>query len=86
MIMVKPAVKALLLGLGLDCADGHIRVTKGPNFRLYGGAEETHSLMQEKALKINEHLKRRGKTLDDISRQEFHEIAEKIGIKHPPPG
>ena len=86
MSMVKPAVKALLLGLGLDCADGHIRVTKGPNFRLYGGAEETHSLMQEKALKFNEHLKRRGKTLDDISRQEFHEIAEKIGIKPPPPG
>jgi hypothetical protein len=84
--MVKPAVKSLLLGLGLDCADGHVRVTKGPNFRLYGGAEETHSLMQEKALKFNEHLKRRGKSLDDISRQEFKEIAEKIGMKSPPPG
>ncbi|MCX6350199.1 MAG: hypothetical protein NTV79_12000 [Candidatus Aureabacteria bacterium] len=84
--MVKPAIKSLLLGLGLDGADGHVRITRGPNFRLYGGAEDTHCLMQEKAIKFNEQLKRSGKTLDDISRREFKEIAEKIGMKSPPPG
>jgi hypothetical protein len=33
--------------------------------------------MQEKAIKMNEHLKQRGKTLDTVSREEFYEIADK---------
>lgn len=73
--------KVMLLGLGLDNEDGHTRVTTGDNFKLLGGTKETHGSMQEKAIKLNEHLKRRGKTLDSISRDEFHEIADKIGIK-----
>jgi hypothetical protein len=47
---------------------------------LVGGSEEPHGSMQEKAIKLNEHLKRRGKTLDTISRDEFHEIADKLGM------
>ena len=31
-----------ILGLGLDGEDGHLRMTKGANFRLIGGSEETH--------------------------------------------
>jgi hypothetical protein len=72
--------KALLLGLGLDNKDGHTRITAGENFRLIGGSEETHSVMQEKAVKMNENLKRRGKTLDTVTRQEFHEIADEVGM------
>jgi hypothetical protein len=72
--------KALLLGLGLDNKDGHTRVTLGENFRLIGGSEETHGVMQEKAVKMNEHLKRRGKTLDTIAHEEFHEIADEVGM------
>ena len=69
--------KKILLGLGFDCKDGHVRITKGRNFRLYGGSKETHNLMQEKAIKFNEHLKRMGKSLDEISRQEFKDISDK---------
>lgn len=72
--------KSILLGLGLDCKDGHIRITKGKNFRLYGGSRETHDQMQEKALKFNECLDRRGKTLNQISVKEFYEIADKLGL------
>jgi hypothetical protein len=72
--------KAWLLGLGLDNKDGHTRITTGENFRLVGGSEETHGVMQEKAVKLNEHLKRRGKTLDSVSREEFHEIADEVGM------
>ena len=72
--------KAWLLGLGLDNKDGHTRVTLGENFRLIGGSEETHSVMQEKAVKMNEHLKRRGKTLDTIASEEFHEVADELGM------
>jgi hypothetical protein len=75
--------KALLLGLGLDNQDGHVRVTQGDNFRLYGGSEETHGTMQEKAIKLNEHLKRRGKQLEELSPQEFQEISHKVGITTP---
>ena len=75
--------KKILLGLGLDSKDGHVRVTKGANFRLYGGSEETHEVMQEKAIKFNEQLGKRSKTLDEINKDEFCEIAEKIGLKIP---
>ena len=77
----KPRKKAWLLGLGLDNKDGHTRITTGENFKLVGGSEETHGVMQEKAIKMNEHLKRRGKTLEQISHEEFHEIADEIGMR-----
>ena len=75
--------KKLLLGLGFDCKDGHVRITKGQNFRLYGGSEETHDLMQEKAIKFNEHLEKRRKTLDGLTKREFNEIARRIGLEAP---
>ena len=77
----KAAKKAWVLGLGLDNRDGHTRITSGENFKLIGGSAETHSTMTEKAVKLNEQLKRRGKTLDTISREEFHEIAQKVGMR-----
>ena len=84
----KPKKKKMLLGLGLDSTDGHTRVTAGDNFRLIGGSADTHGVMQEKAIKLNEQLKRRGKTLDSVGREEFHEIAHKIGLPliEPKPG
>ena len=73
--------KKLLLGLGLDCKDGHVRVTKGKNFALFGGSEETHEVMQEKAIKFNEQLDKRRKILDSLSDKEFCDIANDIGLK-----
>lgn len=78
---VKLKKKALLLGLGFDNNDGHTRVTTGENFKLFGGSEDTHGTMTEKAIKLNERLKRRGKTLDTISREEFHEIVHEVGMR-----
>jgi len=72
--------RKVLLGLGLDSRDGHVRITKGRNFRLVGGSNKTHEAMQEKAVKFNEHLDKRCKTLDDINEKEFYDIAEKIGL------
>jgi len=73
-------LKRLLLGLGFDCKDGIWRVTRGPNFRLFGGSEDTHGEMQEKAIRMNEQLRERRKTLDDVSLDEFMEIADKIDL------
>jgi hypothetical protein len=73
--------KKMLLGMGLDCKDGHVRVTKGKNFTLLGGSEETHEMMQEKAIKFNEHLAKRRKSIDEINEKEFRDIARAIGLK-----
>jgi hypothetical protein len=72
--------KAALLGVGLD-SDGKKRITTGPNFALVGGTEETHEQMTEKAVKINEKLKARGKQLETVSHEEFDDIAQEVGLK-----
>jgi hypothetical protein len=75
--------KGLMLGLGLD-SDGHKRVTTGHNFMLLGGSKETHEVMTEKAIKINEKLAAKGKCLEDVSHQELDEIARSVGMKPVP--
>ncbi len=70
----------MMLGVGLD-SDGHKRLTAGPNFVLAGGTEETHEQMTEKAIKINEKLKERGKQLETVTHEEFDDIAHEVGLK-----
>ena len=77
--------KALMLGVGLD-SDGHKRVTTGENFALVGGSKETHDAMTEKAVKINEKLTKRGKKLEEVSSQEFDDIAHSVGLVRHNPG
>jgi len=76
----KSKKKAVVLGIGLD-SDGHKRLTTGPNFALVGGTQDTHDAMTEKAIKINEKLAAKGKQLEDISRDEFDEIAHSVGLQ-----
>ena len=80
----KQPPKALLLGIGLD-ADGHKRVTTGPNFALVGGSEETHENMTEKAIRINEKLAAKGKSLEQVSPEEFDDIAASVGLQRHTP-
>jgi hypothetical protein len=72
--------KAMLLGLGLD-SDGHKRITTGPNFALVGGTKDTHEQMTEKAIKINEKLKAKGKQLHQVTHDEFDDIAHEVGLQ-----
>ncbi len=69
---------AALLGLGLDNDDGHTRLTRGKNFLLVGGSQETHAAMQETAVKINESLDKRGKRLEDVSVRELRDICRDV--------
>lgn len=66
--------KKMLFGMGFDNRDEHKRITKGDNFCLVGGSEETHERMTETAIKFNEKLSKRGKDLDSISREEFIDL------------
>ncbi|MDD2404702.1 MAG: hypothetical protein PHV75_05540 [Victivallaceae bacterium] len=70
--------KSLMLGVGLDNQDGHKRITKGDNFYLVGGSEESHERMTETAIKVNEKLSSKGKTLEDISEKEFIDIVREV--------
>jgi hypothetical protein len=76
--------KAVMLGLGLD-SDGHKRLTTGPNFVLLGGSQETHEVMTEKVIKINEKLAAKGKQLEQASREELDEIAGEVGLHRQKP-
>lgn len=82
----QPRRSAALLGVGLDNEDGHTRLTRGKNFVLVGGSHETHAVMQETAVKINEQLDRKSKRLEDVSVGELREIcqdvAESIGKRN----
>lgn len=49
---------SFLLGIGLDGADGHVRVTRGDSFLLCGGSQATHREMQDQAERLLERLER----------------------------
>ncbi len=70
----------MLLGVGMD-SDGHKRLTTGSNFALVGGSAETHEVMTEKVITINEKLSARGKALEEVSHEEFDDIAREVGLK-----
>ena len=60
-IKPKEQSQSHLLGLGLDCDDGHIRITKAEEFSILGGSEETHDNMTETVCKTFENLQQRKK-------------------------
>jgi hypothetical protein len=87
LLVVSDRRTAKLLGVGLDNNDEHVRLTRGKNFELYGGSQETHDLMQEKCIKLNEKLKARGKELGELGKTEFLDLAAecKMRVVTPPP-
>ena len=68
---------AALLGLAFDNDDGHTRISRGKNFVLCGGSERTHAVMQETAVKVNEHLDKQGKRLEDVSIGELRDVCRR---------
>jgi hypothetical protein len=73
--------KPRLRGFGLD-GDGHVRVTKAPDYRLHGGTQETHEKMQEIAARTNEALKKQGHTIRSASPERLvgtvNEVVQRI--------
>ena len=68
---------AHLLGLGLDCTDGHKRITQADKFSIMGGSEKTHDHMTETLCKTVEDLKIKGKTLENASMEEISDLIKK---------
>ena len=72
-----PKVMAHLFGLGLDCSDGHKRITQADKFSIMGGSEQTHDKMTETLIKTVEDLSQKGKTLDEASMEEVSDLIRK---------
>lgn len=66
-----------LIGIGLDNADGHKRITQADKALILGGSEETHTRLTETVVKTFEILKTRGKDLNNVDRRELAEIIDK---------
>jgi hypothetical protein len=62
------------LGVGLNNADGHKRVTRNGPFLLVGGSEETHERLQDISIRFNETLEQRGKALPQTPVEEVIDI------------
>jgi hypothetical protein len=63
-----------MIGLALDNEDGHKRITKGEEFVLLGGSQETHERMQDVAIHVTEALKSKGKRLHDACPEEVLDL------------
>jgi len=72
-----PKVLSHLLGVGLDCTDGHKRMTQADKFSILGGSENTHDSMTETLCKTFEDLSRKGKSLEDASMEELSDLIRK---------
>ena len=72
-----PKVMAHLFGLGLDCTDGHKRITQAEKFSILGGSENTHDNMTETLFKTFEDLSLKGKTLESASMEEITDLIQK---------
>lgn len=69
---------AAILGLAFDNDDGHTRLTRGKNFVLLGGSQDTHAVMQETAIKVNERLDQAGKRLEEVPVKELRKIVREV--------
>ncbi|MDP8218028.1 MAG: hypothetical protein P9M03_04820 [Candidatus Theseobacter exili] len=58
--------KVLLLGIGFDGSDGHVRITMGDNYGVCGGSGDTHDQICNKIVQLNMEMKRRGLSLEEI--------------------
>ena len=71
------AKPAHLVGIGLDNQDGHKRLTQAEQFTVAGGSEETHDKITETLVKTFEDLDKKGKSLNNVEREELTDIISK---------
>jgi len=63
-----------ILGLAFDADDGHKRITRGKDFLLAGGSEQTHGIMRETIVKVTEKLDARGQRIADVSVDQLRDL------------
>jgi hypothetical protein len=76
--MPKDSPIAALLGMAFDADDGHKRITRGENFLLLGGSEDSHVLMRDTVMKVNQRLDAQRRQLADVSVDELRDIIHDV--------
>jgi hypothetical protein len=75
--------EGLLVGVRVDEGDGQTRVSRGDDFVAVGGTKEAHEHLREAVAEISDEVKRRGRALAEVRREELREIVsvvlEKVG-------
>ena len=72
-----PKVMAHLFGLGLDCTDGHKRITQADKFSILGGSQNTRDKMTETLFKTFEDLSLKGKSIENATMDEISDLIHK---------
>ena len=67
-----------LLGVGFDGDDGHVRITSGEKFDVLMGSEESHDYINQLIIRVEEELKKRDISLDDLTPEEFSEFIRSL--------
>jgi len=65
-----------LLGVGFDHEDGHIRVTKSDHSQVVMGSSESHKILQNMCLEIEEAVRLSGRELNDYTPEELMKLVE----------
>jgi hypothetical protein len=70
----------LIVSMGGDDSERHTRLTTGDNFLIYGGSEQTHSIMQDKIAELCEIIKQRGLELTQMEPDEIKQVVKEVGL------
>lgn len=68
--------RAVVVGLGLDDGEGHIRYTRGDDIELYGGSQASHAEMQRRMRKIQDEIARLGIRLDSMTFEQYQTLRD----------
>jgi hypothetical protein len=80
----KSGKKGFLVGIRVGREDGHVRVSRGEDFVALGGSKEAHEHLRETVAEISDEVKRRGRDLGEVHREEFREILARVIEKNGP--
>ena len=67
-----------LLGVGFDAEDGHIRITQSESHDVLMGSEQSHAYLQQLIQKIEDGLKKKGLSLEDLTPEKFSEFVGSV--------
>lgn len=60
-----------VIALGKDPGDGHLRVTRGDQFDILMGDDESHQALTELCLRMDRFLRERDLRLEELTEKEF---------------
>ncbi|NRA11185.1 MAG: hypothetical protein HRT57_04430 [Crocinitomicaceae bacterium] len=67
-----------LLGIGFDNDDGHIRISHSEHSKIFMGSKESHHVLQQMCIDIEEAVRLSGRELSDYTSDEFLKLIQEL--------